>query len=260
MRIITVGDNCMDVYQASGKAYPGGNPVNVAVYLTEMGAKTAYVGWVGTDIYGEIMIQAIQDKGVDTSRISKKDGKTAVTHVEMMENDRRFGDYDEGVMAQFFLTAEELDFAGHYQLVHSGIWGHADPYFPLFKEKGLITSFDFSDQLQDDRVQTLTPYVDYPFFSYTQDDDYIRKLLVEVKQRGAQIAVATLGENGSLAYDGEQFFPHGVGKVNVVDTMGAGDSFIAGFIYGRLKGLSVESCLELGAITAGKTIGYFGAW
>lgn len=75
MRIITVGDNCMDVYQASGKAYPGGNPVNVAVYLTGMGAKTAYLGWVGTDIYGEIMIQAIQDKGVDTSRISKRPEK-----------------------------------------------------------------------------------------------------------------------------------------------------------------------------------------
>ncbi|MNC52724.1 Fructosamine kinase FrlD [compost metagenome] len=124
----------------------------------------------------------------------------------------------------------------------------------------MITSFDFSDQLKDERVQTLTPYVDYPFFSYTQDDDYIRQLLVEVKQRGAQLAVATLGENGSLAYDGEQFFPHGVGKVNVVDTMGAGDSFIAGFIYGRLKGLSTENCLELGANTAAKTIGYFGAW
>ncbi|WP_213619348.1 fructoselysine 6-kinase [Paenibacillus sp. J22TS3] len=260
MRIVTVGDNCMDVYQASGKAYPGGNPVNVAVYLTELGAEAAYIGWVGTDIYGDIMIQAIQEKGVNTSRVSKKTGKTAVTQVEMVDNDRKFGDYDEGVMAHFSLTPEEINFAGNYQLVHSGIWGHADKYFPEFKQKGLITSFDFSDQLNDDLVQTLPPHVDYPFFSYTQDDDYIRGLLMEVKQRGAQIAVATLGENGSLAYDGERFYTYGVGEVDVVDTMGAGDSFIAGFIYGRLKGLSIEACLELGAATAAKTIGYFGAW
>ncbi|MFE6796639.1 fructoselysine 6-kinase [Paenibacillus chitinolyticus] len=260
MRIVTVGDNCMDVYQASGKAYPGGNPVNVAVYLTELGAQTSYIGWVGTDMYGEIMIRAIKDKGVDISRISKKAGKTAVTQVEMIGNDRKFGDYDEGVMAQFSLTPEEISFVGNYQLVHSGIWGHADKYFAAFKEKGLVTSFDFSDQLGDELVQTLTPHVDYPFFSYTRDDDYIRGLLTEVKQRGSQIAVATLGENGSLAYDGERFYTCGVGKVNVVDTMGAGDSFIAGFIYGRLNGLRVETCLEQGASTAAKTIGYFGAW
>lgn len=250
----------MDVYQASGKAYPGGNPVNVAVYLTELGAETTYIGWVGTDSYGDIMIQAIQGKGVDTSRVSRKEGKTAVTHVEMVGNDRKFGDYDEGVMAQFSLTPDELHVAGNHQLVHSGIWGHAAQYFPLFKEKGLITSFDFSDQLGDDLVQTLTPHVDYPFFSYSQDDEYIRQLLMEVKQRGSKIAVATLGENGSLAYDGEQFYPYRVGEVKVVDTMGAGDSFIAGFIYGRLKGLPIPNCLELGASTAGKTIGYFGAW
>lgn len=260
MRIVTVGDNCMDVYQSSKKAYPGGNPVNVAVYLSELGAKTAYIGWVGTDPYGELMIQAIEGKGVDISHTSRKEGRTAVTQVEMIGNDRKFGDYDEGVMAQFTLTPEELRFAEGYQLVHSGIWGHADKHFPYFKEKGLLTSFDFSDQLEDERVQTLTPYVDYPFFSYTRDDEYIRQLLVDVKRRGAKIAVATLGENGSLAFDGEQFYTYGVGEVSVVDTMGAGDSFIAGFITGILKERSISDCLELGAARAAKTIAYFGAW
>ncbi|MFD0698953.1 fructoselysine 6-kinase [Paenibacillus sp. GCM10027628] len=260
MKIVTVGDNCMDVYQASGKAYPGGNPVNVAVYLKGLGAETAYLGWVGSDPYGEIMIQAIREKGVDTSRISRKEGKTAVTYVEMVGNDRKFGDYDEGVMAQFSLTADEFRFVQNYQLIHSGIWGHADPYFPLCKEKGLLTSFDFSDQLNDDLVNSLSPFVDYPFFSYTKDDEYIRQFLRDVKRRGSKIAVATLGENGSLAYDGEQFYPCSVVEVNVVDTMGAGDSFIAGFIYGLLDGRPIDKCLELGTDTAARTIGYFGAW
>lgn len=52
----------MDVYRSSGKACPGGNPVNVAVYLTELGAGTAYIGWVGNDRYGEIMVQAIRGR------------------------------------------------------------------------------------------------------------------------------------------------------------------------------------------------------
>ncbi|BFH59536.1 fructoselysine 6-kinase [Paenibacillus azoreducens] len=260
MRIVTIGDNCMDVYQASGMAYPGGNPVNVAVYLQELGAETAYMGWVGTDPYGEIMIKSIQGKGVDTSRMVKKEGNTAVTYVEMVGNDRKFGDYDEGVMAHFALTTEQLDFAQTHQLVHAGIWGHADEYYPFFKEKGLLTSFDFSDKLGHDLVKTLTPYVDYPFFSYVKDDEHIRQFLKEVKQRGSKIAVATLGENGSIAYDGELFYQHGVNDVDVVDTMGAGDSFIAGFIYGVLGGRPIPDCLELGTSRAAKTIGYFGAW
>ncbi|RED33452.1 fructoselysine 6-kinase [Paenibacillus sp. VMFN-D1] len=260
MRIVTVGDNCMDVYRSSGKACPGGNPVNVAVYLTELGAETAYIGWVGNDQYGKIMVQAIQGKGVDTSRVSVQEGSTAVTYVDMVGSERKLGDYEEGVMADFALNSEDLRFMESFQLVHSAIWGHADSYFAYFKEKGLLTSFDFADKLDHELVTTLTPYVDYPFLSYTQDDEHIRRLMREIKDRGSKIVVATLGENGSLAYDGERFYKHGITEVEVVDTLGAGDSFIAGFIYGILKGLPVAACLEQGADKAAKTISYFAAW
>ncbi|KQL52821.1 fructoselysine kinase [Heyndrickxia shackletonii] len=260
MRVVTVGDNCMDVYQTSGEAYPGGNPVNVSVYLKNLGAETAYVGWVGSDQYGDTMIQAIQSKGVDPSRITIKEGKTAVTFVELVDNDRRFGDYDEGVMASFSLTKEDLDFIQTFDSVHAGIWGHTEEYYPIFKEKGMLTFFDFSDQLNHSLVKTLPAFVDYPFFSYTKDDAYIRSFLKEVHALGSKVAVATLGENGSLAYDGEQFFTCGVLETNVVDTMGAGDSFIAGFIFGTHKGCSIQECLKLGSETAAKTIRYFGAW
>ncbi|GIO92298.1 MULTISPECIES: fructoselysine 6-kinase [Paenibacillus] len=260
MRIVTVGDNCMDVYQSTGEAYPGGNPVNVAVYLTELGADTAYIGWVGTDRYGEIMVRAIQEKGVDTSRVSAKEGTTAVTYVEMAGSERKLGDYEEGVMSGFSLSPEDLRFTESFQLVHSAIWGHADRYYPFFKEKGLLTSFDFADKLDHELVTTLAPYVDYPFLSYTQDDEHIRNLMREIKARGPRIVVATLGDNGSLAYDGVQFYKHGIVEVEVVDTLGAGDSFIAGFIYGTLSGLPVDKCLEQGAQRAAKTISYFAAW
>lgn len=250
----------MDVYQAEWKAYPGGNPVNVAVYLKGLGADSTYIGWVGTDSYGNIMKEKLQKKGVDISHLSKKEGKTAVTYVELVENDRCFGEYDEGVMANFSLIQEELDFIGSHELVHAGIWGHVEEFYPVFKERGMKTSFDFSNQLDHSLVKTLPQYVDYSFFSYTKDDPFIREFLKGIKNRGSKIAIATLGENGSIAYDGEQFYTCGVVETDVVDTMGAGDSFIAGFIFGRLKGFSITQCLQLGTVTAAKTIRYFGAW
>lgn len=260
MKIATVGDNCMDVYQANGKAYPGGNPVNVAVYLKGLGADSAYIGWVGSDEHGEVMREKIQEKGVDIKHLLKKDGKTAVTQVELNGNDRCFGEYDEGVMAEFCLTEEEVDFIASHQMVHAGIWGHVEENYAVFKERGVLTSFDFSDQLNHSLVKTLPQFVDYSFFSYTQDDAFIREFLMEVKRSGSRVAVATLGENGSLAYDGDQFHKSGAVQTDVVDTMGAGDSFIAGFIYGILEGRPIGGCLELGSQTAAKTIRYFGAW
>ncbi|MFL6555513.1 MAG: fructoselysine 6-kinase, partial [Bacillus sp. (in: firmicutes)] len=208
----------------------------------------------------DIMKKKIQEKGVDISYLAKKEGKTAVTYVELVGNDRKFGAYDEGVMADFYLNMEDIHFIETHQLIHAGIWGHAETYFPIFKGRGLLTSFDFSDQLNHNLVKILPQFVDFSFFSYKQDDDYIRQFLKDIQNLGSKIAVATLGENGVLAYDGEQYYQCGVIEGNVVDTMGAGDSFISGFIYGILEGLAINQCIELGTQKAAKTIRYFGAW
>ena len=46
----------------------------------------------------------------------------------------------------------------------------------------------------------------------------------------------------------------------VVDTMGAGDSFIAGFLYGLMRGEDIPACMALGAENSSVTLGYAGAW
>ena len=110
IRIAAAGDNCMDVYDKENKAFPGGNPVNVAVYVARLGGEAAYIGPVGTDAYGKQMMDAIQGKGVDVSRLKILEGTTAVTHVEIVDGDRVLGDYEEGVMADFQLDEEEIDY------------------------------------------------------------------------------------------------------------------------------------------------------
>ncbi len=67
----------MDVYQKSGEVYPGGNPLNVAVYLRGLGAESAYIGWVGSDQYSEKMVKAIQEKGADISHLSAERRKNS---------------------------------------------------------------------------------------------------------------------------------------------------------------------------------------
>lgn len=77
---------------------------------------------------------------------------------------------------------------------------------------------------------------------------------------GAGIAVVTLGENGSIVWDGEQFYRRAAACVDVIDTMGAGDSFIAGFLCAVACGRPLTVAMEQGTFSAARTIQYHGAW
>ena len=83
---------------------------------------------------------------------------------------------------------------------------------------------------------------------------------IDALKRRPQIVVATRGGKGSLAYDGESFYPGQIVPCSVVDTMGAGDSFIAGFLMAWLKKEPIPACMRAGAENAAVTLGYPGAW
>lgn len=248
----------MDVYN-TGEAYAGGNSVNFAVYVKQMGEEAAYLGIVGNDKYGQIMIDAIKAKEVDVSHVHVLKGATAITEVELKGGDRNLGDYYEGVFENFKLSSEDLEFIKQYDFLHTSFWGKCGPYLKELK-KSVTICFDFADKLDFPEVKEISPDVHYAFFSYKEDDEYIRNYLREIKDMGPKCVVATLGENGSIAYDGKSFYKYGINKVKVVDTLGAGDSFIAGFMVGVSRKLDIYECLKLGADKAAETIKYFGAW
>ena len=66
-----------------------------------------------------------------------------------------------------------------------------------------------------------------------------------------------LGEHGSLAWDGERFYEEGAESVPVVNTVGAGDSYIAAFTYGVSLGESIPQCLARGKARATRIIQQF---
>ncbi|QUD87764.1 carbohydrate kinase family protein [Phenylobacterium montanum] len=71
------------------------------------------------------------------------------------------------------------------------------------------------------------------------------------------IAVAKAGWRGAVAVSGDQLYEHGAPNVSVFDTVGAGDSFNAGFLAARLAGLGVEAALGVGSATASTIIARF---
>ncbi|WP_263262113.1 fructoselysine 6-kinase [Pseudomonas sp. RIT-PI-S] len=259
-KLVTLGDNCIDVYPALGRGFSGGNAVNVAVYSTRYGMRPAYVGWVGSDAYGQQLQGELAAKGVDVSHVHRRPGLTAQTIVELRGNDRVLGDYTEGVMADFRLSEADLAWLGQFDLIHAGIWGHVDPYLAALKAQGKLISFDFADKWSSPLWQTLPASLAYAFASAPADTPELRGRLREVVQMGADAAVATLGEHGSLAYDGQRFHHQSALPVEIVDTMGAGDAFIAGFLCAVARGLGIAPAMAQGAAGAALTLQHHGAW
>lgn len=258
-KVATVGDNCVDVYEDIGKVFPGGNPVNVAVYMKRLGVVASYVGVVGNDRYGNIIKEGLKDKKVDISHLHSIEGDTALTKVKIINGDRVFGDYFEGVLANFKLSPREIDFLKSHDLVHSSLWGKVHKDLQKIKKETLV-SFDFANKLNSSIVDETIHNVDYAFFSYTKDDEFIRNYMKFVKDKGPRFVITTLGENGSMVYDGVKFYKYGILEGKVVDTMGAGDSYIAGFLKGILEKRAIEESMYLGAKSASETIKYNGAW
>ena len=155
--LATIGDNCVDIYPQLNKAFSGGNAVNVAVYCTRYGIQPGCITWVGDDDYGTKLKQDLARMGVDISHVHTKHGVTAQTQVELHDNDRVFGDYTEGVMADFALSEEDYAWLAQYDIVHAAIWGHAEDAFPQLHAAGKLTAFDFSDKWDSPRGKGRKP-------------------------------------------------------------------------------------------------------
>lgn len=261
MKLAAVGDNCIDVYDKTGEAYTGGNPVNVAVFFKRLGGQSSYTGVIGNDKYGRIMKTSLENKGIDVSHLHVKSGNTAVTHVERINGERVFGEYDEGVLKNFTLSKEDINFLCNHDLVVSALWGKVENQLEIIHKRGVKIAYDSATRPFGKEGSVAMQYADYFFFSSDNEEvGSLKEKMIKIFNKGSKVVIATLGEDGSLAYDGKKFITCGVEKCKVVDTMGAGDSYIAGFIKGILEKSSIEDSMKLGAFNSSITIGYKGTW
>jgi fructoselysine 6-kinase len=117
MDVIAIGDNMSDCYLTIGRVFPGGNAVNVAVAVARSAGSSAYVGVVGDDARGRLLI-ALAAERVDTRRVSVAPGPTACCQVMHAYGERLFGPRQRGV-ALFRPTEDDLAFAATASIIHT---------------------------------------------------------------------------------------------------------------------------------------------
>lgn len=256
MRIAGVGFSCIDIYENINRFYPTGNSVDFVIHMSRLGYETSMITGVGDDRYGALMADVLCKEGVDISHLHVKKGNTAVFKMDLNGNDRVHKEKIEGVMKHFSLNDKDISFIREHDYVHTNFSGRVTDSLPELKRHGLRTIFDFSVKV-DENASLSLPYIDYAFFSYTEDNEYIRDYMKWAIGFGPKVVVVTLGENGSLAFDGTTFYKEGIWPATVVNTVGAGDSFCAGFTQGIIENYSIQDCLKNGAKVAAEVVSKF---
>ncbi|MCO5997896.1 fructoselysine 6-kinase [Actinoallomurus rhizosphaericola] len=260
MDAAVIGDVCIDRYDDAGHACVTGNAVDTGVHLAQLGVRTALISAVGDDADGAWARTALAAEGLDLSRLRTVPGATAVTHMRIENGERIHGEYEEGVLRDLVFDADDVAFAGRRTLVHSALWGRATGVLHRIRALGAIVSFDYADRLDSPVVAETAGSVDIGFFSAATDGPEIREYLAARVAAGMRVAIATFGRNGSLAYDGTEFTTCPATPATVVNTVGAGDSFIAGFLAAHLRGAAVPAALAAGSCRAAGVVSRFDPW
>ena len=259
MRLLGAGDNVVDRYQDLGLQFPGGNALNVAVAAARAGAEAAYVGAVGTDHAGEIVLAALRSEGVDTSRVRVLHGPNAYADVTLVEGDRVFLGSDLGV-SRFVLDPDDLAWAATFDLVHTGDCSMLEGQVAELARVAPV-SFDFSIQRDPAYIEPLLPHLTIACFSATDlTEEAALDLLASAVDRGPRLALATRGIAPTLLRDGRRTWRQEVAPIQVVDTLGAGDSFIGRFLVGVAGGEDPAISLQAAALAAAVTCGSYGAF
>jgi len=259
MRLLGVGDNVVDRYRDLGVMFPGGNALNVAVAARRAGADAAYLGVLGTDGAGETVLAGLRAEGLELDRLRIVEGSNAYADVEVVNGDRVFVGSDIGV-SRFVLDEADLAYAATFDLVHTGDCSMLEDQVAALAGRAPV-SFDFSVHREPAYAEPLLPHVTIACFSASDlDDEATMDFLAGVVRRGPRLVLATRGTAPALLYDGRRTWRRPVLSSEVVDTLGAGDSFIGRFLVGVVRDEDPAANLLAAARAAAKTCGHYGAF
>ena len=236
----------------------GSSSAILAHNLAALGSRVGFVTKVGKDSFGTLAMERLLESGVDLSHVAHG-AKSGVTLILPHGPQRHILTYP-GTISE--LRLQDLDFdylasARHFHLsslfLQRELLLGVPELFRRMKSAGLTTSLDTNDD-PDDRwdgvLEEIFPHVDillpnqHEAIRMSQADD-VETALSRLAQK-VETVVVKMGASGAIAIrDGRRFSAPGV-PVTIVDPVGAGDSFDAGFLHQFLRQADLTTCLAYG--------------
>ena len=252
VRILAFGDNVVDCYRDQNVMYPGGNCVNHAVFARRAGAETAYAGAVCDDAAGRLIRQSLIDEGVDVSLLRMEQGQTAYCVIENQDGDRVFvgANLSVSIIAP---RATDLARLQEFDAIHTGRSSHVDAWLRHFSRKTRV-SYDFATVRDANRIAQVAPHCFLLAFSGGGlSRDEALSLASRAHAQGATWSLVTRGQEGALLVGPRGFHEEPAQPVEAIDTLGAGDTFIASVLVGLLEERQPGDILSRAAQAAAQT-------
>jgi sugar/nucleoside kinase (ribokinase family) len=255
----------------------GGDAINEATIISRLGYKVALMSRVGKDVVGDFVINACKKDNIDFSSVNVDPDIDTSINIGLVTEDgeRTFVTNRNGSLWR--TTVEDVTFERFKDarlLSMASIFNHIlidnsamVKIFRAAKENNLIICADIKKSrdgkgLND--IKEALSYLDYFFPNFAeaaeltgkQDLDEIADVLLEC---GIKNVVIKAGKKGCFIKTKNERYLISAYKVNGIDTTGAGDNFVAGFITAILDGLSLQDCGKFANATASVSVECVGA-
>lgn len=269
---VSFGEILFDVFLEHKKI--GGAPLNVASRLNSLGAEVAMISAVGNDANGKILVDYLNKAGIKTDTIQVKDiYPTGIVNVIL--NEKGNASYDINYPAawdkietstnnisivkeaDFFVygslssrdsvsrdTLKELLAVAKYKIFDVNL---RIPHYTKTNVLDLLNEADFL-KFNDDELNEICEDLKSNKKSLEQNIKFI------AEKTNTNTICVTLGSHGAVLYHNNKFYHNSGFKVNVVDTVGSGDSFLASLIIMLLTGkdpqYAINFATAIGSIVA----------
>lgn len=255
---------------------------NVAIGMAKLGHTSGWVGKIGEDEFGAFILRELRGEGVDISHaVQTCDAPTGLMFKQFDAQGQTSVFYYRKDSAGSCLCPEDIDpdYISGSKILHiSGITPALsdscaktiDYAVDIARRAGCLVSFDPNIRLKLWSAQNAKAAL-FPLLSKSDivllgedegelllDTDQPREMIARLRDMGVGRIGLKLGAQGAQAADKTDTFVIPPVKVRVVDTVGAGDAFNAGFLAGVLEGRSVETCGRMGAFMGAMAVSSYG--
>lgn len=248
----------------------GGSAANFATQMAQLGVKTGLVGCVGSDKQGKVIMNNLMKRGVDVSRVQVL--QSQITGLFLLITDANDDKYIITEMgANKFIDRLDRrvideDYLIRTRVVHiaGGFPNMIDMAIELTSTEGIIFSFDPGRAADDVDFSSVIKHTDLLFVNQKELAKYCKisptkNEMIDFAKQFPGILILKQGAKGATATDGIDYYHSDAFDVPVVDTLGAGDAFAAGFVLAWTRCENIELALNFANATAALTITQRGA-
>lgn len=248
----------------------GGAELNFAIGCARLGLKAGWISRLGNDEFGKYILHFVRGEGIDTSHVKMVDNyPTSVYFKEILEDGTGRNFYYrnqspiltlnlQSIDEEYIKSAKVLHISGVFSAIHEDnpkIIHHA---IQIAKENNVLVSLDPNIRLKlwdkeraKEVLLSFLPKVDI-FLTGVEEAEILFgtsdaiKIIEICKSFGITSIAVKKGEDGSIAYhNGAIVEADAIKASKVVDTVGAGDGFDAGFIYGVLQKWPLDRIVKI---------------